>query len=133
MSQPETITLNVNDSGDGSTFVNHAFTRHSSETGHSVYIGENESYADNTIDRLELYFKPPKPSATYPGNCRPSLKRAKTITFGAESLLGLVVVRVDMSYPSGMSEADQIKVAEEVSAMCQNTSWLRALLDTGLV
>lgn len=133
MSQPETITLNVNDSGDGSTFVDHDFTRHSDEAGHSVYIGENESYADNTIDRLELYFKAPKPSATYPGNCRPSMKRAKTVLYGPESKSGLLTVRVDMSYPSGLSEADQILVGEEISAMCQNSSWLRALLDKGLV
>lgn len=132
--QPDPITLSVNDSGDGSTMVDHVFNRKADEDGHSTYIGPDASFADGVVDKLELYFKEPRPASDYPGNCRPAFKRTKSVdyTFNGETRSGLAVTKVEFSFPSGLALADQILLKEEIEAMLNHTVWA-SVMNTGMV
>lgn len=110
MSQPDSITLSIDEENDGAGLVDVDYLRYDgSLTNRSVYIAE-----DHVLDArhaLTFYRTPPKPNGNFKGVAKSAFKFTKDYTVlgvDGSNLVSPVIVEVSFSIPVGVTAADSL-------------------------
>lgn len=117
MSQPDSITLPVDELNNGTT-VNHVYTNYDRSSVRSVYIGANHTSLARNM--MTLFRSPAKPVGNFPGVEKISVKLTRDITVNGNDGVTPVkipdIVEVSFSMPVGMTDADKVLRRQTVIA-----------------
>lgn len=116
--QPNTITLSVNVSGDGTTMVDQLFTRTEELVGRSTYRGPTNTLISR--DNLQFYRTYPKRSGDFLGAAKVSAKTTLDVTVPSASGVDTkapCIMEFSVSAPVGLQSADAVALRQRIIAL----------------
>lgn len=130
MSQPDVITLSVDEENDGVDPVDHVYGSYDrSASNRSVYT--EASHLPYMRDILTFYRTPAKPNGNFRGVQKSAFKTTKDFVVtgvdGVAQLTAPVIIEVSFSIPVGVSAADVLVERQKTVALADYDVVMNAL------
>ena len=121
--QDATITLEVNENGDGTTMVSNPYTRKILGANNTTYYGANNSFLMR--DQIKFFRSFPTANADFNGVAKGSMKTTKDVEVLnklGETIVAPIIIETKVSTPVGVADADFTDAYETHLALVSSTA-----------